>query len=82
MTEETTEKKRLPENDIFDIIKDEFGLKNDRQLSEFLEITPSVLSRLRHGKMTFTPTYLLAVHDATDWSLDKIRGYLPGSSIQ
>jgi hypothetical protein len=79
MTEETT---LTPNNDIFDIIKDEFGLKNDRQLSEFLEITPSVLSRLRHGKMTFTPTYLLAVHDATDWSLDKIRGYLPGSSIQ
>jgi hypothetical protein len=79
MTEETT---LTPNNDIFDIIKDEFKLKNDRELSEFLEITPSVLSRLRHGKMTFTPTYLLAVHDATDWSLDKIRGYLPGSSIQ
>jgi hypothetical protein len=79
MTEETT---LTPNNDIFDIIRDEFGLKNDRELSEFLEITPSVLSRLRHGKMTFTPTYLLAVHDATDWSLDKIRGYLPGSSIQ
>ena len=80
MSEET--KKHMPDYDIFDIIKDEFGLKNDRQMSEFLEITPSVLSRLRHGKMTFTPTYLLAVHDATDWSLDKIRGYLPGSSIQ
>ena len=79
MTEETT---LTPNNDIFDIIKDEFNIKNDRELSEFLEITPSVLSRLRHGKMTFTPTYLLAVHDATDWSLDKIRGYLPGSSIQ
>ena len=80
MTEET--KKHMPDYDIFDIIKDEFNLKNDRQLSEFLEIRPSVLSRLRHGKMTFTPTYLLAVHDATDWSLDKIRGYLPGSSIE
>jgi len=80
MSEET--KKHMPDYDIFDIIKDEFNLKNDRQLSEFLEITPSVLSRLRHGKMTFTPTYLLAVHDATDWSLDKIRGYLPGSSIE
>jgi len=80
MSEET--KKHMPDYDIFDIIKDEFNLKNDRQLSEFLEIRPSVLSRLRHGKMTFTPTYLLAVHDATDWSLDKIRGYLPGSSIE
>jgi len=79
MTEETT---LTPNSDIFDIIKDEFKLRNDRELSEFLEITPSVLSRLRHGKMTFTPTYLLAVHDATDWSLNKIRGYLPGSSIQ
>jgi hypothetical protein len=69
-------------NDIFDAIRREFRMKNDRELSEFLEITPSVLSRLRHGKMTFTPTYLLAVHDATDWSLAKIRGYLPSSAVE
>jgi hypothetical protein len=69
-------------NDIFDAIRREFRMKNDRELSEFLEITPSVLSRLRHGKMTFTPTYLLAVHDATDWSLEKIRGYLPSSTAE
>jgi hypothetical protein len=69
-------------NDIFDAIRREFRMKNDRELSEFLEITPSVLSRLRHGKMTFTPTYLLAVHDATDWSLEKIRGYLPSSAAE
>lgn len=69
-------------NDIFDAIRREFRMKNDRELSEFLEITPSVLSRLRHGKMTFTPTYLLAVHDATDWSLEKIRGYLPSSATE
>ncbi len=79
MSEETTDNQP---NDIFDAIRSEFKIKNDRHLSEFLEITPSVLSRLRHGKMTFTPTYLLAVHDATDWSLEKIRGYLPSSTAE
>ena len=72
----------LEKHDLLDIIKDDFDLKNDRELAEFLEIQPSMISKIRNGKMGVTPNLLLIIHDATDWSIQKIRGYLPGSSIQ
>jgi len=75
-------KEILEKHDLLDIIKDDFDLKNDRELAEFLEIQPSMISKIRNGKMGVTPNMLLIIHDATDWSIQKIRGYLPGSSIQ
>jgi plasmid maintenance system antidote protein VapI len=75
-------KEILEKHDLLDIIKDDFDLKNDRELAEFLEIQPSMISKIRNGKMGVTPNMLLIIHDATDWSIQKIRGYLPGSSIE
>lgn len=72
----------LQENDLLDLIKDEFDLKNDRELADFLDMRPSMVSKLRNGKTPFTAYQILNIHDATDWSIQKIRGYLPGSSIQ
>jgi plasmid maintenance system antidote protein VapI len=74
-------KEFMKENDLLDIIKDEFRLKNDRELAEFLEVQPSMVSKLRNGKTPFTAHQILLIHDATDWSIQKIRGYLPGSSV-
>ena len=75
-------KEVLEKHDLLDILKDDFYLKNDRELAEFLEIQPSMISKIRNGRMKVTPNMLLIIHDATDWSIAKIRGYLPGSSIQ
>lgn len=75
-------KEVLEKHDLLDILKDDFDLKNDRELAKFLEIQPSMISKIRNGKMGVTPNMLLNIHDATDWSIQKIRGYLPGSSIQ
>lgn len=75
-------KEVLEKNDLLDIIKDEFDLKNDRELAAFLEVRPSVISKLRNGKTPFTAHQILIIHDATDWSIAKIKGYLPGSSIE
>ena len=72
----------LQENDLLDIIKDEFDLKNDKELADFLEMRPSMVSKLRNGRTPFTAYQILMIHDATDWSIAKIRGYLPGSSIE
>ena len=72
----------LQENDLLDIIKDEFDLKNDKELADFLEMRPSMVSKLRNGRTPFTAYQILLIHDATDWSIAKIRGYLPGSSIE
>ena len=72
----------LEKHDLLDIIKDEFDLRNDRDLAIFLDIQPSMISKIRNGRMGMTPNLLLIIHDATDWSIAKIRGYLPGSSVQ
>jgi len=72
----------LQENDLLDIIKDEFDLKNDKELADFLEMRPSMVSKLRNGRTPFTAYQILMIHDATDWSIAKIRGYLPGSSVE
>lgn len=77
-----TKSEFLKENDLLDIIKDEFNLKNDRELAEFLDMRPSMVSKLRNGKTPFTAYQILTIHDATDWSIAKIRGYLPGSSVE
>lgn len=73
---------KLKQNDLLDIIKDEFDLKNDKELADFLEMRPSMVSKLRNGRTPFTAYQILMIHDATDWSIAKIRGYLPGSSVE
>ena len=75
-------KEFLPQHDLLDIIKDEFNLKNDRALAEFLDIQPSMVSKVRNGNTPVTAHMILIIYDATDWSIAKIRGYLPGSSIE
>lgn len=75
-------KEFLKENDLLDIIKDEFRLRSDKELADFLEVQPSMVSKLRNGKTPFTAYQILLIHDATDWSIQKIRGYLPGSSVE
>jgi len=72
----------LPQHDLLDILKDELDLKNDAALAEELDIPPPVLSKIRHGKLAINATHILKIYDATGWSIEKIRGYLPGSSIE
>ena len=73
---------KLKQNDLLDIIKDEFDLKNDKELADFLEVQPAMISKVRNGKGSITPRMILIIHDATDWSIAKIKGYLPGSSVE
>lgn len=73
---------KLKQNDLLDIIKDEFDLKNDAALADFLEVQPAMISKVRNGKGSITPRMILIIHDATDWSIAKIKGYLPGSSVE
>jgi plasmid maintenance system antidote protein VapI len=76
-----SDKIRMPQHDLLDIIKDEFDLRTDAELAEFLDLSKPQVSKIRTGEANVTAHIVLAVHDATDWSISKIRGYLPGSSI-
>ncbi len=72
----------LPPHDLLDILKDELEIKSDSKLAKELNITKPNLSKIRHGKMKVTALHILRIYDATGWSIEKIRGYLPGSSIE
>jgi plasmid maintenance system antidote protein VapI len=72
----------LPPHDLLDILKDELEIKSDSKLAKELNITKANLSKIRHGKMKVTSLHILRIYDATGWSIEKIRGYLPGSSIE
>ncbi|MGI9136142.1 MAG: hypothetical protein ACR2JS_03660 [Candidatus Nanopelagicales bacterium] len=78
----TEMREMLPQHDLLDILKDELQLKNDAALAKELEVPPPVLSKIRHGKTPITPMLILKIYDASGWSIEKIRGYLPGSSIE
>ena len=71
-----------PDHDLLDIIKDELDLKTDAALAEVLEISKPQISKIRHGKMKISPVHILRIYDATGWSIEKIKGYLPGSSVE
>jgi plasmid maintenance system antidote protein VapI len=75
-------KEYMPQNDLLDIIKEELGLKSDAALARELNITMPVISKIRHGKLKIGALHILRIYDATGWSIEKIRGYLPGSSIE
>jgi plasmid maintenance system antidote protein VapI len=70
------------EHDLLDILKDELDLKSDADLAEELGLAKPVLSKIRHGKVKISAGHILKIYDATGWSIEKIRGYLPGSSIE
>lgn len=72
----------LPDHDLLDILREELDLKSDAALAEELGISKPVLSKIRHNKMKISAVHILRIYDATGWSIEKIRGYLPGSSVE
>ena len=61
---------------LLDAIMADFNLKNDAQLSKFLDIDPPHTSRLRRGKFGVSGDIILRVYDKTGWGIEKIRSYL------
>lgn len=46
---------------------------NDFAIAKKLNVTPPVISRIRSGKKRVSARVILAVYDATDLSIEKIR---------
>ena len=61
---------------LLDTIVKEFDLKNDAQLSRFLKVAPSMVSKLRHRALSVTGDTILIVYDRTGWSIETIRKLL------
>lgn len=62
---------RIP-HPLLDTLIREYGLKNDRHLSEWLGIEPPNLSRLR-AKKSVSPGMILRVYHRTKWPIERIE---------
>jgi plasmid maintenance system antidote protein VapI len=60
-------------NLLLDALMLKYRLKNDAALTRFLEITPSVVSRLRKRKTQLTPGLFIRIHEFTGLSVKELR---------
>lgn len=75
-------RERKPDHDLIDILLDELELKSDAELARELGLPYPAISKIRHNKINVSANTILKIYDATGWSIEKIRGYLPGSSVE
>lgn len=65
---------------LLDAIKNEFKLTSDAYLAKFIGVSAPTISKMRTGTLSVTADFILAVYDATDWKIERIRGYINGSN--
>ena len=61
---------------LLDAIKVGFDLKNDAALVKFLGTRPPTISKIRAGKVSISPEFILLVHDMTNWEIKRIKSFL------
>lgn len=49
------------------------SLKNDAALARFLEISPVIVSKIRHGRLSVGPSLIIRIHEATDMPVALIK---------
>jgi plasmid maintenance system antidote protein VapI len=66
----------LPAHPLLDQLKWEFALSSDGQLCDFLKVSRSTMSKIRHGINSVSADLILRVHKTTGWPVDRIESYL------
>ncbi len=66
----------LPAHPLMDQLKWEFALSSDGQLCDFLKVSRSTMSKIRHGTNAVSSDFILRVHKTTGWPVERIEGYL------
>lgn len=63
-------------NQMLDKMIATLGMKNDAALARALEVAPPVLSKLRHGRLSFGCALVVRTHELTGWTIREIKGDL------
>ncbi len=69
-------------NRVLDAIMEKLHLKNDAALSRALEVAPPVISKIRHRTLPIGATFLLRMHEVSNFSIRELRALMavqPGS---
>ena len=64
---------REQSNALIDHLLERFNLGTDAALARMMELQPPVISKMRHGKMSLTPNFILKVHDTFDIPIKEIK---------
>lgn len=60
-------------NRLLDTLLALLNLKNDAALSRMLEVTPPVISKIRHRRLPVGASLLIRMHEATGMSIRELR---------
>jgi hypothetical protein len=72
---ETPERKYDPDHLLASLIG-RLKLKNDAALSRALEVSPPVISKIRHRRLPVTGSLLIRMHEVTNLSIGELRNLL------
>jgi transcriptional regulator with XRE-family HTH domain len=61
---------------LLDTVRKKKRLKTDLQLALLIGVEPSVISRIRSGRMPVSPYVILQLHDATGMDIKAIKSLL------
>ena len=62
---------------LLDALKKSFKLDSDKELAEFLDLPPSAVSKVRIGNNGPSAYFVLKVHKATKWPVERIEFLCP-----
>jgi hypothetical protein len=61
---------------LLDKLLEILGCKNDAALCRVMDVQPPVISKMRHGHLPVSATFLIKSHDATGLSINDLRALL------
>lgn len=67
------EEKKLQPNALVDYLLKKLSLKNDRQLAEYFDVLPPVISKIRNRRMSVSANMILLIHEKLDIPVAEIR---------
>jgi hypothetical protein len=70
---ETMEQRNYDPDNLLASLIGRLKLKNDAALSRALEVSPPVISKIRHRRLPVTGSLLIRMHEVTDLSIGELR---------
>lgn len=58
---------------LFDYIQQNYGIKNDRELADKLNVSAPVISRIRNGKCTISADVIVKIHEIFEIPIRQIK---------
>jgi hypothetical protein len=67
---------------LFNVLRRELNLETDKELGHYLEVRPTEVSRIRHGRKPIGPKLLLAIHEKTGMPVKRIRELIAAGAVR